>query len=79
MNYVLVVFFTIVFLHIKIPRIIAQAKEMYVERSPTTGRGAKPKYATPIPAIMVAAPANIPNTPIHLLRMVLFTIATPKD
>jgi hypothetical protein len=35
-------------------------------------------YATLTPAIMVAAPANLPNPPIHVLRRALFTIAIPK-
>ena len=72
------IIFTFVFLHIKIPRIAIQAKEIIVETSPTMGKGAKPKYATPIPAITVTAPANIPTAPIHLLRRALFAIATPK-
>jgi hypothetical protein len=42
------------------------------------GRGANPTYATPTPAITVAAPANMPNPPIHLLRRAVFVIATPK-
>jgi hypothetical protein len=78
MNYLRIIFFALVFLHIKIPRIASQAKEATVETSPIMGRGANPTYATPTPAIMVAAPANIPNPPIHLLRRALFAIATPK-
>jgi hypothetical protein len=78
MNYLLTIFFVNVFLHRKIPRIAIQAKEMNVETSPTMGRGANPTYATPTPAITVAAPAIIPTAPIHLLRRALFTIATPK-
>src|SRR5215210_8535109 len=78
MNYLLTIFFVNVFLHIKIPRIAIQAKEITVEASPTMGRGANPTYATPTPAITVATPANIPTPPIHLLRRALFAIATPK-
>jgi len=74
----LIIFFALVFLHIKIPRIAIQANEMNVETSPTMGKDANPTYATPIPAITVAAPAIIPTAPIHLLRRALFTIATPK-
>src|SRR5215212_4086607 len=70
-NYLLIIFFTLVFLHIKIPRIARQAKEVTVATSPTMDRGANPTYATLTPAIIVAAPANIPNPPIHLLRRVL--------
>ncbi len=78
MNYLLISFFVIVFLHIKIPRITTQAKVVIVAMSPTMGRGANPTYATPTPAITVATPANIPTPPIHLLRRALFAIATPK-
>jgi len=40
---------------------------------------AKPTYATRTPRIIVATPANTPNAPIHLLRVVaLAAIATPK-
>ena len=35
-------------------------------------------YATLIPAITVAATANTPSPPFHLLTMILFAIATPK-
>jgi len=78
MNYLLIIFFVIVFLHIKMPRIAIQAKETNVETSPTMGRGANPTYATSTPAITVAAQAIIPTAPIHLLRIALFVIATPK-
>jgi hypothetical protein len=51
------------------PSIPSQAKEITVERTDTTARlEEKPTYATPKPAIIVAAPANMPNPPIHLLR-----------
>src|SRR5215213_3472796 len=72
------ILFTLVFLHIKIPRITTQAKVVIVAMSPTMGRGANPTYATLTPATTVATPANIPTPPIHLLRRTLFAIATPK-
>jgi hypothetical protein len=75
----LVIIFTLVFLHIKIPSIPSQAKEITVETTYTTARHEeKPTYAKPTPAIIVAAPANMPNPPIHLLRRLLIAIATPK-
>ena len=73
------IIFTLVFLHIKIPSIPSQAKEVTVETTDTRARlEEKPTYATPTPAIIVAAPANMPNPPIHLLRRALFAIATPE-
>lgn len=59
MNYLEIIFFAIVFLHIKLPSIPSQEKEVTVETNATTARSEeKPTYATPTPAIIAAAPAN---------------------
>jgi hypothetical protein len=61
-----------------IPRIPSPWKDAIVEIAITTARLGKSPHTTPIPAIMVAATANTPSPPAHLLIMILFAIATPK-
>ena len=70
--------FIIVFLHIKIPRITTQAKEVIVAMSPTIGRGANPTYATPTPAITVASASKYSDHSNPSAKKALFAIATPK-
>jgi hypothetical protein len=45
---------------------------------PLRARLGKSLHTTPIPAIMVAATANTPSPPVHLIIMILFAITTPK-
>ena len=61
-NYLVVIFFAIVFLHIKIPRINIQGYKVNIETFTTGSRTEEnPTYATTTPAAaMVAAPATIP-------------------
>jgi hypothetical protein len=70
----------VVFLHMKYEGFPATGREsssrLLLPLRPDSGKVCT--CAIPIPAITVAATANTPSPPFHLLTMILFAIATPK-
>jgi len=69
----------VVFLQMKYEGFLATGRKSSSRLLPLRPDSGKVRTcAIPIPAITVAATANTPSSPFHLLTMILFAIATPK-